>query len=64
MYVFAPKNYGAMQTLPRKIKEQYRLRPPKSQSLGSLPREIMETLFFALRNYGAMKTFLSEIVGT
>ena len=64
IHVCAPQNYGAMQTLPRKIKEQYRLCPAKSQRLCSLPRKLLETLFFALQNYGAMQTLLRKIVET
>ena len=62
--VFALQIYGAMQTLPRKIRKQCRLRPAKSQSLCSLHRKITETLFFALQSYGAMQTLLREIVAT
>ena len=60
----APQNYGAMQTLPRKIMEQCRLRPAKSQSLCFFPRKITETLFFAPQNYGAMRTLPSKIMET
>ena len=41
IYGFAPQNYGAMQTFPRKI-----------QILRSLPRKITETSFFAPPNHG------------
>ena len=61
IYVFAPQNYGAIQTLPRKVMEQCRLRPAKSQSLRSFPRKITETLFFGPQNYGAMQTLLCKI---
>ena len=64
IHVFAPQNYGAMQTLPRKVMEQCRLCPAKSQSLRSLPRKITETSFFAPQNYGAMQTLLREIAET
>ena len=64
IYVFAPQNYGAMQTLPRKIMDQWRLCPARSQSPRSLPHKIKETLFFAQQNYGAMQTLLCEIVET
>ena len=42
MTIFAPQNYGAMQTLLHKIMEQCRLCPANSWSLHSLPRKIME----------------------
>ena len=64
IHVFAPQTYGAMQTLPRQVMEQCRLRPAKSQSLCSLPRKITETSFFAPRNYGAMQTLLCKIAET
>ena len=53
-----------MRTLPRKIKEQIRLRPAKSQSICSLPREMPATLFFAPQNYWAMQTLPREIMET
>ena len=64
IHVFAPQNYGAMQTLPREVMEQCRLCPAKSQSRRSLPRKITETLFFAPQNYGAMQTLLRKIAET
>ena len=41
-----------MQTLPRKIMEQCRLRPAKSWSNADFAREIREPLFFAPQNHG------------
>ena len=64
IHVFAPQNYGAMQTLPRKVMKQCRLCPAKSQSLHSLPHKIKETLFFSPQNYGAMQTLLRKIAET
>ena len=55
-YVFAPRNDGAMQTLPRKIMEQCRPCPAKSRSLHTLPRKITEPSNLAPSNYGTMQT--------
>ena len=53
-----------MQTLPRKVMEQCRLCPAKSQSLRFLPCKITETLLFAPQNYGAMQTLLRKKTAT
>ena len=40
---FAPKNYGAMQTLPRKIMEPSYFAPRNYGAMQTLPRKITET---------------------
>ena len=55
-YVFAPQNYGVMQTLPRKTMEHCRLCPTKSRSLHTMPCKIRESSYFASQNYAAMQT--------
>ena len=52
----ALQNYGAMQTLPRKMMEEHKISPAKSRSLHTLPRKITEPSYFAPRNYGAKQT--------